>query len=158
MKKRILLIVVLLLVVIQFIRPEKNQSEVVTSNHISRKYTVPAPVTNILERACNDCHSNNTEYPWYSNIQPVGWWLQNHVNDGKRELNFSEFLTYTPKKQHHKLEETVEMVDEYAMPLPSYLWMHEKAKLDSSERKILVRWADDLKNQIARDNQLPAEK
>ena len=158
MKKRILLIVVLLLVIIQFIRPARNKSEGISENHISKKYTVPSEVATILDQACNDCHSNNTEYPWYSNIQPVGWWLQNHVNEGKHELNFSEFLSYPPKKQHHKLEETIEMVNEKAMPLPSYIWMHHNAELDSTQRKQLLSWAEQLMNQIATEYQLPKEK
>src|ERR1700749_4414155 len=117
MKKKILIVVIILLAAIQFIRPARNLSATVSSNDISKFYHVPANVSDILQRSCNDCHSNNTVYPWYSNIQPVGWWLQNHINEGKKELNLSEFGAYTPKRQDHKMEEFIEMVEKDEMPL-----------------------------------------
>src|SRR5690348_8692192 len=117
MKKRVVLIIIILLVIIQFIRPSRNLSSVQSANDISRHYTVPDTVAHILDRACNDCHSNNTRYPWYTNIQPVGWWMQHHVNDGKEELNFSEFGSYPAKRQAHKLEEVAKQVKDDEMPL-----------------------------------------
>jgi hypothetical protein len=148
MKRKVLIIVIVVLVLIQFIRPEKNISSVASINDISSKYAVPADVKEVLEKACNDCHSNNTVYPWYSNIQPVGWWLQYHVKEGKRELNFSEFATYPAKKQDHKMEEMIEMVKKGEMPLNSYTWMHTNAKLSEQERQLLVNWAQEIRNKI----------
>src|SRR5213592_2028705 len=98
MLSKILLVLLLLLIVIQFVRPEKNQSTGVSANDITTKYAVPTAVQSVLKRACFDCHSNNTTYPWYDNIQPVAWWLNHHIEEGKDELNFSEFTTYSPKK------------------------------------------------------------
>ena len=157
MKKKILLILLVVIVVIQFIRPTKNKSTAMSANDISRHYTIPANVDAILKRSCNDCHTNNTIYPWYTNIQPVGWWLQYHVDDGKSHLNFSEFATYAPKRQHHKLEETIEMVREGEMPLNTYLWMHDKAKLSTEDQTTLVNWADALMKEIAAKHNLPTE-
>ncbi len=157
MKRKILLVLLALLVIIQFIRPAKNQSSGKSSNDISAVYTVPADVQTILDKACADCHSNNTSYPWYNNIQPVGWWLANHVNEGKRELNFSEFATYNPKKQHHKLEEVIETVKEGEMPLNSYTWIHKEAVLSEQEKLTLSQWADTLRKGIATRNNLPAD-
>lgn len=148
MAKKILYGLLVLLVVIQFIRPERNQSEIPSQNHIRVHYPVPANVETILKRACYDCHSNYTNYPWYTNIQPVGWWLQNHVNEGKRDLNFSEFAAYTPKKADHKMEEVVEMMEEKEMPLESYTFIHKDAVLNDQEVKILVDWANDLRKMI----------
>ena len=111
MKKKIALIIVALLVIIQFIRPERNVSTAISANDISTKFAVPENLKPVLEKACNDCHSNNTYYPWYSNVQPVGWWLQYHVNDGKRELNFNEFASYHAKKQDHKMKELIERIN-----------------------------------------------
>jgi hypothetical protein len=88
MLKKILLSLLALLVLIQFFRPEKNLSGE-RSNDISTQYHVPQNINILFDKACNDCHSNTTRYPWYSNIQPVAWWLADHVNDGKRHLNLS---------------------------------------------------------------------
>ena len=148
MKRKILWAVIIILVAIQFIRPAKNQSDAIAANDITKHYTVPGDVQDILKRACNDCHSNNTVYPWYSNIQPVGWWLQHHVNEGKRELDFSEFAKYTPKRQHHKMEEVIDQVKEGHMPLDSYLWIHNEAKLSKEEKEKLLIWAGILADQI----------
>ena len=148
MKKRILFFLLALLVIIQFIRPGKNLSTTGSANDISTKFAIPENIHLILEKACYDCHSDNTYYPWYSNIQPVGWWLQYHVNEGKRELNFNEFAQYNSKKQDHKLKELIETVKEGEMPLDSYTWLHKKAKLSEQEKQILVDWAQGIRNRI----------
>ncbi|MFM8485102.1 MAG: heme-binding domain-containing protein, partial [Bacteroidota bacterium] len=93
------------------------------------KYAVPENVMAVLKPACYDCHSNQTRYPWYAGIQPVAWWLAEHVNDGKRHLNFDEFTTRKIAVQNHKLEEIIEMVKEEEMPLGSYTWTHADARL-----------------------------
>ena len=157
MKKKILVIMTIIIVGIQFIRPEKNKSDDISANDISRHYAMPSDVDAILQRSCNDCHSNNTSYPWYTNIQPVGWWTQWHVNDGKSHLNFSEFVTYAPKRQHHKLEETLEMVRGGEMPLNSYLWIHGNAKLNPADTTVLIAWADGLMKEIAAKHNLLVE-
>lgn len=148
MLRKILIGLLVVLVIIQFIRPERNVASAMSANDISTKYTVPDDVNKVLQKACNDCHSNNTVYPWYSNIQPVGWWLQNHVNEGKEELNFSEFASYKNKKAAHKLEEVVELVEEGEMPLESYTIVHKEAKLTNEEKATLVAWAKALHQQI----------
>ncbi|WP_119080514.1 heme-binding domain-containing protein [Chitinophaga alhagiae] len=135
-----------ILVVIQFFRPARNTAAVPSANDISTAYAVPAEVSTILGKACNDCHSNNTTYPWYASVQPVAWWLAKHVNDGKRHLNFSEFTAYPLARQFHKLEETVEMVNEKEMPLNSYTIIHTNATLTDAERKLLVNWCESIKD------------
>lgn len=146
--KKFLIILVAILVIIQFIRPARNISQETSPNDISAQHSIPADVKPILDKACNDCHTNNTYYPWYSNIQPVGWWLQYHVNEGKEHLNFSEFLSYDAKKQDHKMEEMIEMVKEKEMPLDSYTWTHTDARLTDQERQILVNWAEGIRKNI----------
>ncbi len=157
MIKKILLILLVALLVLQFIRPTRNQSEGRSENHIANKYSIPANVSGILEKACYDCHSNNTVYPWYTNIQPVGLWLQNHVKEGKAELNFSEFLAYSPKKARHKMDEVIEMVKEGEMPLNSYTLIHKNADLSTEEKTALTDWASLMMQQIEKDNNLPPE-
>jgi len=158
MKRKVLLGLLVILVVIQFIRPAKNQSSELSPNDISHKYNVPADVNGVLKKACNDCHSNNTVYPWYNKIQPVAWWLDHHIEEGKRELNFSEFATYSPKKQHHKLEEVTELVKNGGMPLNSYTWVHKEAILTDSEKRAITEWADNLRTEIGTTHNLPEKE
>lgn len=158
MKKKILLTLLAIFIIIQFIRPARNSSNEVPATDITKLYAVPADVQQVLKVSCNDCHSNNTVYPWYTNIQPVGWWLQHHVNEGKGHLDFSKFGTYPPKRQHHKLEEVAEQVEGDHMPLNSYLWIHKDAKLSADQKALLIKWANDLRNQIAQANNLPEEE
>lgn len=157
MKKKILWGLLILIVLIQFIRPAKNRSAIVAANDITNHYPVPDTVRGILKRSCNDCHSNNTEYPWYTNIQPVGWWLQHHVNEGKDGLNFSEFASYEIKDQHHMLHELIEEIEEDHMPLNSYLWIHKDAKLSPDDKKLLTDWANAVRAEIASKHNLPGE-
>ena len=142
MKNKILLGLLAALVVIQFFRPAKNNSND-QQYHLSTKYAVPGEVATILEGACNDCHSNQTRYPWYANLQPVAWWLANHVEEGKQHLNFSNFTSRKIAIQNHKLEEIVEMVESKEMPLPSYtrLGFHAEANLTHAQRQTLINWA-----------------
>lgn len=146
--RKIMIALLAIFLVIQFFKPTRNQSTAQTGNELTAKYTVPDSVLTILKRSCYDCHSNHTEYPWYANYQPIAWWLDHHIKEGKRELNFSEFGTYAPKKADHKLEEVVEMIEKKEMPLDSYIWMHEGAKLSASDAKLLMDWAKALRGTI----------
>ena len=131
-------------IVLQFFRPAKNVQAGVQAHHISTKFSIPADVNTILEKACNDCHSNNTSYPWYYNIQPVGIWMNNHVIEGKKGLNFSEYTNRRLRYQYHKMEEVVELVNEGAMPLDSYTWTHKDARLTPDEKTKVVNWAESI--------------
>jgi hypothetical protein len=124
----------------QFIKPPKNQAEGLSENDISLAYEIPEAVHEILVQKCYDCHSNNTVYPWYSNLQPVGWFLYNHIREGKDHLNFSEFKSYPEKRAVHKLEELSEAVTDGWMPLDSYLWMHPHAKISAQDTEIINAW------------------
>ncbi|HEV8079211.1 MAG TPA: heme-binding domain-containing protein [Chitinophagaceae bacterium] len=146
--KIILIVLLILLILIQFIRPAKNRSESISANDISTKYAVPDSIQHILKVACNDCHSNNTRYPWYAEIQPVAWWLNNHVVDGKKDLNFSEFTKYRIRKQYRKLEEINDLVKENAMPLASFTWIHKDAVLSSQQKLAIAAWSSSLRDSI----------
>lgn len=132
------------LVLIQFINPQKNAMAGPHPNAITNSYEMPVEVKTIVEKSCMDCHSNNTKYPWYSNIQPVAWWLSDHVKDGKRHLNLDEYTNRSLRYQYHKMEEIIEMVKEEEMPLPSYTWTHADARLTQEERVIITRWAQSI--------------
>jgi len=145
---KILVGVAVVLVGIQFYRPARNESAGPFPGDIHEVQPVPAPVSDILKRHCYDCHSNNTNYPWYTNVQPVGWWMDWHIRDGKGHLNFSEFASYPPKRAAHKLEETYEMVESREMPLPSYTITHRDAKLTDEQIKLVAGWARELEKKI----------
>ena len=146
--KKILIALLAVLIIIQFFRPEKNQSAVASPNDIFAHYQASENTKQLIQTACYDCHSNNTAYPWYSEIQPVAWWLADHVNEGKSELNFSEFATYSPKKGDHKLEELVEIIKEEEMPLNSYTLIHADARLSDVQRVELAKWVEEVRAQI----------
>ena len=148
MIRKIFISLLVILVIIQFIHPSKNKSAGPHPGYIGNLYHIPADVRTILEKACNDCHSNNTNYPWYSYIQPVDWWLTNHINDGKKELNFDEYTTRSLRYQYHKMEEVEEMINEGEMPLDSYMWIHKNAKLTPAEKNKIISWATAVRKDL----------
>ena len=157
MKNKILLSLLAILVIIQFIRPAKNESND-ESKGIATKYKVPEDVAAILKVACNDCHSNKTEYPWYGNIQPVYWWLAHHVEEGTHELNLSTLAGKKVGLQNKKFKEIIEQVEKKEMPLTeyTYLGLHSGANLSDAQRQTLIHWAqtnmDSLKAQYPADS------
>lgn len=139
--KWLLILIGVAIISIQFFPAAKdNVDSSISGEHISVVYRVPDSVLQVLETSCFDCHSNNTEYPLYYRIQPVGWWLRNHVNEGKEELNFSIFGTYSEKRKIKKLEEIEESVSDGWMPLGSYLWIHRYAKLTEDQKILIQNW------------------
>jgi Haem-binding domain len=142
MIKKITYALAVILVVIQFI-PMNNEEVNSNEFEISKNFEVPDHVATLLQGACNNCHSNTTTYPWYANLQPIGFWLKHHVDEGKEHLNFSEFTSLPLRVQNHKFEEIVEMVESKEMPLPSYTYfgLHPEANLSDADRTVLVEWA-----------------
>ena len=147
-RKKPVAIIIAILVVMQLFQFHTNHQQEVSPNDITLKYPVPGDVYNILKRSCYDCHSNTTIYPWYSYIQPVGWWLNHHINEGKQHLNFSEFSAYTTKRANHKLEKIAKAVTEGWMPLDSYLWIHHDAKLSKEEAARIAEWSNNLRDSV----------
>lgn len=141
--KAVLLTLAVIFLAIQFIRPEKNSSVTDPAKELSAAVPVPALVDAVLRESCYDCHSNNTRYPWYAAVQPLGWWLNDHITDGKNHLNFSEFTTGSLRRQYHKLEEISEQVNLDEMPLPSYLIVHRHAVLTIEEKEMVHTWVED---------------
>ncbi len=141
---RFLLIALLLaFIVIQFFQPEKNIEEV-SSNHIFNQEKMPDAIKNLLTDACIDCHSNSTNYLWYHNIAPVSWMVDEHVNEGKSELNFSEWGTMDIFEKITTLEEICQETEHKSMPLKSYRAMHPKAKLSDEQIAQLCDWTTKL--------------
>ncbi len=146
--KKILWLLLIILIVIQFFHPEKNLSSSPSPNHLSKAFNVPVDVQVVLNNACRDCHSNNTDYPWYVNLQPVDWWMNGHVKDGKTELNFDEFASYSLRRQFHKFEEISEQVKEGEMPLGSYTLIHRNAILSEDQKQLLIQWSGKMQNEM----------
>ena len=157
MRRKIIISILILLVLIQFIRPRRNISASGSPQDIAVIYPTPDSVSKLLKKSCYDCHSNNTEYPWYSNLQPVGWWLQMHVNDGKRHIDYSSFASYEPRRQAKALHETAETIKEDEMPLDNYLWIHKNAVLTENEKLLISEWATNLEKEIRQKYNLPED-
>jgi hypothetical protein len=134
----------LVIVVIQFIQPKKNISPQLGANDISKVYAIPSGIHQTFTQKCYDCHSNNTRYPWYFNIQPVGWWLAAHVYEGKEHLNFSEFKQYQSTKVREKLEDIAEVVEDRSMPLKPFVLLHPESKLTVEDEKSITVWIQSL--------------
>lgn len=146
MLKKILIVLLVIFVLIQFYRPARNLASQQQPNDISQVYAVPENVHTILNKACYDCHSNNTRYPWYAEIQPVRFFLDDHIDEGKRELNFHEFKTFAPRRQYIKLEGIIKQVKEDEMPLSSYTLIHTDSKLSDIEKQSLMSWAQNIRD------------
>jgi len=139
--KKIFYGLIILFIIIQFIHPSVNNGNARSENDISHMVNVPDSVMKILEISCFDCHSNHTEYPWYHYIQPVTFYLDRHVNDGKRHLNFSEYNNYNLKRKKRKLEKIAKEVEEHGMPLWEYTLIHTNAKLNDDQTSVIINWA-----------------
>ena len=139
--KKILVVFVAAIIVLQFIRPGLNKSNQVLTTDIAKVVTIPDNVLSLLKNACYDCHSNNTDYPWYSNFQPMGWLLAYDIKRAKNELNFSEFGAYSQRRQLSKLDGIANSIKDDIMPLKSYKIMHKSAQLSTDEKSRLINWA-----------------
>ena len=150
MIKKILLFLLATFIIIQIFRPSRNNihGSQDKSADISAKHSVPMDIQMIVEASCYDCHSNKTIYPWYYNIQPVGWWLDYHISEGKKELNFNEFSNYSLRKQYHKMEEIEELVEKNEMPLRSYTFIHTDSKLSQEDKEKLINWAKGIRDKM----------
>jgi hypothetical protein len=127
---------------LQFIRPARTNPPVDEARTIQAHTQITPQVAAVLDRSCNDCHSNQTRWPWYSNVAPVSWFVVDHVNVGRREMNFSDWAQYDPEHQKGLLKDICKEAKSGAMPLSSYLRLHHEAKLSSEDIKTLCDWAN----------------
>jgi hypothetical protein len=147
--KKILLISGILFITLQFIRPVHNKSWQVLTTDISNVATIPDTVLTMLKNACYDCHSNNTDYPWYSNIQPMGWLMAYHIKEAKNQLNLSEFGSYSQRRQLSKLDGIANSIKDNIMPLKSYKLMHKSAQLSTDEKSLLINWTQQIVDSLS---------
>ncbi|WP_412559964.1 heme-binding domain-containing protein [Winogradskyella sp. MIT101101] len=146
--KIIAIVLLVAFVGIQFIPTTRNQSEVVPKTDFILVNDVPNDIKNKLQVSCYDCHSNNTIYPWYNKVQPVAWFLEDHIKEGKAELNFNEWDDYSNRRKNSKLKSIINQIESGEMPLDSYTLIHGNAKLSESEKKLLIEYMSDLKENL----------
>lgn len=144
LKKTIILIFILLLF-IQSFRIDKSIKAIDPSKDLISLTAPSIEITQLLKSSCYDCHSNQPNYPWYTNIAPISWWIKHHIDEGSHHLNFSLWGNYDAKKSHHKLDECIELLENKEMPLTSYTWIHKEAKLTDAQRLLLIEWFKGLK-------------
>jgi Haem-binding domain len=145
--KKIALVFFLMFVAIQFYQPKQNTSSSFDiGKNFANNYNVPPSVLNSLQIACYDCHSNNTKYLWYDYIQPARMFVENHIKNGKGELNFNEFASYSNRKQQSKLEAISKEIKSGDMPLNSYTLLHSEANLKEEEKEAIITWIDKTLN------------
>ena len=144
--KIILAIVLFIFIGIQFYQPALNvdKGQVYTTD-FTQFYKMPVQVKAMFQTSCYDCHANETAYPWYFKIAPVSWWLKNHINEGRRELNFSTWGDYTTKRKDKKMKESIKLVQEGEMPMWSYTLVHKDAVINEAQQKTLVDWFTSLR-------------
>ncbi len=148
--KFVVIALLVLFIGIQLKRPARTNPPVDQSQSIEAHTQMTPQVNDILDRSCRDCHSNNTEWPWYTNFAPVSWWITDHVNEGRQKLNLSEWGRVDPDRQGKKLRQICDEVEDGAMPLSSYLPMHPKAKLSEQDKKTLCDWTAAERERLSR--------
>lgn len=147
-KIALIAIIVGLFTIPNFFDELSNNGTVYGANDFTNVVNTPNEIKSMMETACFDCHSNKTNYMWYSGIAPLSLLLNHHIDEGKEELNFSEFKNYKPKRQKHKLEEIAEQVEAHEMPMAAYTWTHPAAKLTEEQRTQLINWAKAAMDEI----------
>ena len=134
------------LVGIQFFPTSRNQSDTIPRTDFMLVNDVPEQIKNKLQVSCYDCHSNNTAYPWYNKVQPVAWLLENHVKEGRAELNFNEWDSLSSRRKASKLKSIISQIENDEMPLASYTLIHRDAVFSETEKQDIIKFLTELKN------------
>ena len=142
-----LLAFIAIIALIQFFQPDKNRGEM-TSDHMFKQMNLPEDIQIMLKNACLDCHSNQTTYLWYHQIAPVSWMINQHITDGKKELNLSEWGQWDMMGKLTSLDKMKEEVEKGTMPLKPYILMHPKAKLTEEQKKRFYDWIEKLSEEM----------
>jgi len=150
--KMVVLVLVVLFIGIQFIRPAETNPPIDPARTIEARAQVPPNVMDVLNRSCNDCHSNKTVWPWYAQFAPVSWLLVDDVNEGRRHLNLSDWAAYDSTRAPRKLAQMCEEVEHGDMPLWFYLPLHPKAKMTDQDKKTLCDWTKQQQTSPAATN------
>lgn len=136
------------LVAIQFLPKEINQSDITPETDFMLVNFVPVNIKEKLQISCYDCHSNKTQYPWYNKVQPVAWFLEDHVKHGKEELNFNEWDSYSNRRKISKLQSIIKQVENVEMPLFSYTLTHSEAIFSEEDKMMIINYMMSLKDSL----------
>ncbi|WP_235324412.1 heme-binding domain-containing protein [Pedobacter lusitanus] len=147
--KWIITVILIAVIAMQFIPRTYDQDSRIKATDITRIYPVPPKVQAVLKNSCYDCHSDYTRYPWYARIQPVNSWMTSHINQGKKELNFSEFGSYSGRRQQSKLKAIINSIQDKKMPLTAYTLIHKNAKLTETDKKSVISWIEKTKDSLS---------
>ncbi|WP_016988085.1 heme-binding domain-containing protein [Flavobacterium sp. ACAM 123] len=151
--KKTALLGIAVFLLMQLYQPARNiDYGPVTPLHFSKTFSAPAKVQTILQNSCFDCHSHSTNYPWYSYVQPVRLFLDSHISEGKENLNFSEYGTYSKRKQRSKLDRMIKQIQSDEMPLDSYTIIHKNARLTKESKAVLLNWMEKKSDSISANN------
>ena len=156
--KKVLIILLVGFILLQFFPIDKNNPAPTPKMDFLTIKNTPENTANLIRTGCYDCHSNESKYPWYSNVQPFGWFLRDHIDEARKELNFSTFATYEPKRQAHKLYEAAEQIEKGEMPLDSYVLIHSEANFSPAQKDQLLKYFQMVENEIRLMNNLPPEE
>jgi hypothetical protein len=133
---------------IQFIPTARNESDEILEIDFIKSFNPSEKIAMQLKISCYDCHSNNTNYPWYNKLQPISWFLEGHIQEAKEELNFSEFGDYYNRKKKSKLKSIISQIKDDEMPLPLYTLMHKNARLSENDKLELKKWMNELMDNL----------
>ena len=147
--KWLVVVVACLFVAAQFRRPARTNPPVDQSQTIEAHAQMTPQVASILARSCSDCHSHKTAWPWYTNVAPISWFIVNHVNEGRHNMNLSEWGRYDLRRQRNKLQQMCEEVQDGAMPLSTYTPLHPNSKLSPDDVKTLCGWTEAERERLA---------
>lgn len=153
--KKVLIVLLVLLVILQFFKIDKTNPPVEPGMDFLVSKSTPQREANLIRSACYDCHSHETTYPWYADVQPMAWLLEKHIKVGRKKFNFSTFATYGLERQAHKLEEAAELVESGDMPMESYLLGHPEAKLTQEDRDVLIAYFKTMQAEISTQSGAP---
>ncbi len=140
MKKQLFIVLCILLLIIQLKKIDKVNPPITALKDFINIEKPNAEIAPLIRVACYDCHSNETTYPWYSNVAPISWWLKSHIDEGREHLNFSEWANYDSSEQTHIINECIELIEKGAMPLKSYTITHAEARLSKEQKEVLIHW------------------
>lgn len=146
--KIVIMILCVVFVGIQFIPTKRNESHLLSTSDFMMVNTVPKPIESKIKASCYDCHSNHTNYPWHNKIQPIAWFLEDHIKEGKKELNFSEWENVSDRRRKSKLKSIISQIKNDEMPLSTYTLIHRDAIFSVSDKKLIVDWFQKLMDSI----------
>lgn len=139
-KRNLLIVFFTICALIQLKYIDKSSIDIIPESDFLTIEQAPKEVVELLKTSCYDCHSNQTHYPWYSNIAPVSWWLKGHIDNGRGKLNFSEWDSYSIEESDTLKVKSADMIEKKWMPILTYKIIHKESRLSDEQRALLIGW------------------